>query len=118
MIGKNWLEQFYIKPSFIKKIVLFIPAIIGFIVNAPLYFTFHLIIKNRAVDHYDSIMTGLLFLLLSFVCFGSYVDRAFCYREFLFFAVTDFDALHRLELFAIEEADQKIKIDIFCWFTV
>ncbi len=56
------VEQFYIKPSLIKKIVLFIPAIIGFMINAPLYFTFHLIIKNRAVDHYDSIMTGLLFL--------------------------------------------------------
>ena len=56
------VEQFYIKPPLIKKIVLFIPAIIGFMVNAPLYFTFHLIIKNRAVDHYDSIMTGLLFL--------------------------------------------------------
>lgn len=56
------IEQFYIKPSLIKEIVLFIPALIGFMVNAPLYFMFHLIIKKRAVDHYDSIMTGLLFL--------------------------------------------------------
>jgi 1-acyl-sn-glycerol-3-phosphate acyltransferase len=55
-------EHFFIKNSFIKKIVLFIPAVIGFIANAPLYFIFHLIIKNRADAHYDSIMTGLLFL--------------------------------------------------------
>lgn len=54
-------ELLYIKPSLIKKILLFIPAIIGLIINAPLYLVFHFIIKNRAVDHYDSIMTGLLF---------------------------------------------------------
>ena len=56
-------KHFYVKQSLLKKIILFIPAIIGFILNAPLYFTFHLIIKNRANDHYDSIMIGLLFLL-------------------------------------------------------
>ena len=55
-------KYFFIKNSFIKKIVLFIPAVFGFIVNAPLYFVIHLIIKNRAVDHYDSIMMGLLFV--------------------------------------------------------
>ncbi len=55
-------RHFLVRNSFIKKIVLFIPAIIGFIMNAPLYFIIHLIIKKRAVDHYDSIMTGLLFL--------------------------------------------------------
>lgn len=53
---------FYFKQSFYKKIILIFPAIIGFIVNAPLYFIIHLIIKKRAVDHYDSIMTGLLFI--------------------------------------------------------
>ncbi|MEO5908088.1 MAG: hypothetical protein ABIR50_11575, partial [Ginsengibacter sp.] len=51
------------KQSFLKKIVLFIPAIIGFVMNAPLYFIIHLIIKNRAEDHYDSVMTGILFLI-------------------------------------------------------
>lgn len=55
-------KYFFIKNSFIKKIVLFIPAVFGFIVNAPLYFVIHLIIKNRSVDHYDSIMMGLLFV--------------------------------------------------------
>ena len=56
-------KYFFIKQSLIKKIILFIPAIIGFVLNAPLYFVIHLIIKDRAKDHYDSIMTGLLFLL-------------------------------------------------------
>ena len=56
-------KHFYVKQSFLKKIILFIPAIIGFIINAPLYFAIHLIIRNRGKDHYDSIMTGLLFFL-------------------------------------------------------
>lgn len=56
-------KYFYVKQALAKKIILFIPAIAGFIVNAPLYFAIHLIIKNRAKDHYDSIMTGLLFFL-------------------------------------------------------
>ncbi len=67
---------FSFKQLLFKKIVLFFPAIIGFIINAPLYFIIHLIIKKRAVDHYDSIMTGLLFifyplyvLALSFLTF-------------------------------------------------
>jgi 1-acyl-sn-glycerol-3-phosphate acyltransferase len=54
-------EHFYEKPSTFKKIILFIPAVIGFILNAPLYFIIHLFIKDRAEDHYDSIMTGILF---------------------------------------------------------
>jgi len=56
-------KYFYLKQSLVKKMLLFFPATIGFVVNAPLYFVVHLIIKNRAKDHYDSIMTGLLFFL-------------------------------------------------------
>jgi 1-acyl-sn-glycerol-3-phosphate acyltransferase len=56
-------KSFYIKQPLVKKIILFIPAIIGFIINAPLYFIIHIIIKKRAADHYDSIATGLLFFL-------------------------------------------------------
>lgn len=55
-------DYFQIKQSFLKKIVLFFPAIIGFIINTPLYFIIHLIIKNRSEDHYDSVMAGILFL--------------------------------------------------------
>lgn len=56
-------DYFFIRQSFTKKILLFIPAVIGFIIHAPLYFSIHLIIKNIAKDHYDSVMTALLFLL-------------------------------------------------------
>lgn len=54
-------DYFWIDEPLLKKVLLFIPAIIGFVTGAPLYFIFHLIIKNRAHDHYDSVMTGLLF---------------------------------------------------------
>jgi len=55
-------SHFYINQSLAKKLLLFIPAIIGFMINAPLYFLIHLILKKRAKDHYDSIMTAILFL--------------------------------------------------------
>ncbi len=54
---------FFVPQSSIKKISLFIPAIIGWIIHAPLYYSIVLSIKNRAKDHYDSIVVGLLFIL-------------------------------------------------------
>ena len=60
---KKFDKFFYIQSSPLKKIMLFIPAAIGILLNTPLYSVLHLIIKKRAKDHYDSIMTGLLFLI-------------------------------------------------------
>ncbi|WP_202552078.1 1-acyl-sn-glycerol-3-phosphate acyltransferase [Ginsengibacter hankyongi] len=69
-IDKNDKEKvkkyFYIDQSLITRILLFIPSLIGFIFHAPLYFAIHLSIKNKANDHYDSIMTGLLFFIYPF----------------------------------------------------
>lgn len=56
-------KYFYQQQSAAKKMLLFFPATIGFVVNAPLYLVIHLIIEKRAKDHYDSIMTALLFFL-------------------------------------------------------
>lgn len=49
------------EPWYINAVVL-LPAILGFILHAPFYYTAHLIIKDRAKDHYDSVMVGILFL--------------------------------------------------------
>lgn len=69
-IDKNDREKvkkyFYIHQSLIKKILLFIPSLIGYIFHFPLYYAIHLSIKNKAHDHYDSIMTGLLFFIYPF----------------------------------------------------
>jgi len=59
---KKLKHIFYIRQSFVEKLLLCIPAIVGFVLHAPLYYAIHFIIKNRAKDHYDSIMVGLLFI--------------------------------------------------------
>jgi len=55
-------QRFGIKESLLKKIILLLPAVAGYILHAPLFYTAHLIIRNRAKDHYDSVIVGILFL--------------------------------------------------------
>ena len=61
-------QTFEIRVSILKKIILFIPALLGFLLHAPLYipikkFAFK---KFGKIDHYDSVMVGMLFLLYPF----------------------------------------------------
>lgn len=51
-----------------KKILLFIPAVLGYIFHWPLYIPIKKITKEKAShnDHYDSVMVGLLFILYPF----------------------------------------------------
>ncbi|MBA2250821.1 MAG: 1-acyl-sn-glycerol-3-phosphate acyltransferase [Chitinophagaceae bacterium] len=56
-------KTFYIYQSAAKKIILFIPSILGWLLHFPLYKTVEFFIRKRANDHYDSIMVGLLFFL-------------------------------------------------------
>jgi 1-acyl-sn-glycerol-3-phosphate acyltransferase len=69
-IDKNDKEKFkkyfYTHQSFLKQIPLFIPAVLGYIIHFPLYYSIHMFIKNKANDHYDSIMVGLLFFIYPF----------------------------------------------------
>jgi len=58
------------KQPLLKKIVLFIPAVLGFILNGPLYFVIHLIIKKISKDHYDSVMISLLILFYPLYVIG------------------------------------------------
>ena len=60
---KSLKKFFYIHESFFKKILLSIPAVLGLLINYPLYFLIHFFIKDKAKDHYDSIMIGLLFFV-------------------------------------------------------
>jgi 1-acyl-sn-glycerol-3-phosphate acyltransferase len=59
---------FSVKISFTKKAILFLPAIIGFVFHAPLYFPLQQIAQKRFSknDHYDSVLTGLLFIFYPF----------------------------------------------------
>jgi len=58
-------STFHIKQHRFKKSMLFIPAFIGKIVHAPLYIPVHKISWKHfeKMDHYDSVVVGLLFLL-------------------------------------------------------
>ncbi len=65
---KARLKIFGNRTSISKKIVLFLPAIAGYIIHYPLYKSVVAFIKNKAEDHYDSILIGLLF-----VCYIPYI---------------------------------------------
>lgn len=54
---------FFVPQPLIKKMLLFIPAIAGWILHAPLYYLSVLSIKKIANDHYDSVVVALLFIL-------------------------------------------------------
>jgi len=60
---KNQEEIFYKPLSLSKKIFLTIPAIIGFLVHAPVYYSAKMItFKYFDNDHYDSVVASLLML--------------------------------------------------------
>ena len=61
---------FFVPQPTLKKILLFIPAIAGWILHAPLYYAVVALIKNRANDHFDSVMVGLLFVLYPLFLLG------------------------------------------------
>ncbi|MBN8699417.1 MAG: 1-acyl-sn-glycerol-3-phosphate acyltransferase [Chitinophagales bacterium] len=58
-------EKFYVRQPLWKKIVLAIPAAVGFIVHAPLYLAIKKMADgmNKEPGHFDSKIVGLLFLL-------------------------------------------------------
>jgi 1-acyl-sn-glycerol-3-phosphate acyltransferase len=58
-------DQFYVKQSLLKKILLFMPAVIGLLVHAPLYFFIKWLGNSLVKEegHYDSKIIALLFIL-------------------------------------------------------
>ena len=56
-------KLFFIPQPAIKKIILFVPSIAGWLLHAPLYYPLKKIIikKTNDTDHFDSIIVGLLF---------------------------------------------------------
>jgi 1-acyl-sn-glycerol-3-phosphate acyltransferase len=56
-------QKFHSPQSIGSKMALFLPALAGMVLHFPLYLPVHLILRNRAKDHYDSIMVGLLFFV-------------------------------------------------------
>ena len=59
---------FRIPVSRLKKTLLFIPAIFGFVIHAPLYIPIQKFAYRKfgRIDHYNSVLVGMLFLLYPF----------------------------------------------------
>ncbi len=71
-------KEFIVSVSPIKRIALFIPAVLGVLLNVPLYYIIKKIAEGKTIhkDHFDSIIIALLFisypfylLLLSFLTY-------------------------------------------------
>lgn len=58
-------EQLTIKLSPLKKILLAMPAFLGWLIHVPLYFPIKLLARKYTIDndHFDSVMTALLILI-------------------------------------------------------
>jgi 1-acyl-sn-glycerol-3-phosphate acyltransferase len=94
-------KYFFVPQSLLKKVILFIPALFGFIINAPLYLFLNFMIKNKADDHYDSIMIGLLFFLFPiYVLMITLITFFFTRNAYCFFllALSPFCAWSYLQL--------------------
>lgn len=61
-------KQFDVPVSSVKKALLFLPAIVGYLLHFPLYWPVQRFSWSKAShnDHYDSVMVGLLFVLYPF----------------------------------------------------
>jgi 1-acyl-sn-glycerol-3-phosphate acyltransferase len=68
-VNKNYIVTTFKNPvSAIKKILLFVPAILGFLLHAPLYIPIQKFAYKKfgTIDHYDSVMVAVLLLLYPF----------------------------------------------------
>jgi len=58
-------DTFYIHQSFLKRIILFFPSIIGWLLHAPLYYPVKTFVINKTTDtdHFDSVVVAILLLV-------------------------------------------------------
>lgn len=68
-------KKLEVKPSSAQRVILFIPAMIGIILNAPLYFPIRNLTlkKMNEIEHYDSLLIALLVLFYPFYLFTVFV---------------------------------------------
>jgi 1-acyl-sn-glycerol-3-phosphate acyltransferase len=59
-------KSFYVHQPLIKKVLLAVPAFAGWLLHLPLYLPVTLSVKNKAEDHFDSVVVGLLFFIYPF----------------------------------------------------
>ena len=96
-------KRFYATQSNLKKVLLFIPSIAGWILHAPLYFPLRKFVLKKAKenDHFDSLMVAILFLgypvfLISISLLVFLISRQ--YNSFLLLLIFPFTAWAHLQL--------------------
>lgn len=57
-------KKFFVPQPFLKRLLLFIPAIVGWLLHAPLYIAVRTYVtkKIKSTDHFDSLIIAILFL--------------------------------------------------------
>ncbi len=95
-------QTFFKKVSNFKKAFLFIPAVIGYVLHAPLFipvrsFAFK---KFGKIDHYDSVVVGLLFILYPayLLMIGIVCSYFFCWWSILVFLILPLCAWSYVEI--------------------
>ncbi len=80
------LKAFYIAQPLLKKIFLFTPAAMGWLLHAPFYYPVKkFVLKNSGdADYYDSIVVGIFVFVLSFV------PHTICFRVIFIYAAMAF----------------------------
>ena len=89
-------ELLQIKPSLTSKILLVVPALIGFVIHAPLYLLLKLIVlgKLRKTVHVDSVLIALLvfsypfYILLIVLVFFLFIKSLWVFLLFIMLPFT------------------------------
>jgi 1-acyl-sn-glycerol-3-phosphate acyltransferase len=85
---KRLKERLYVHQPVLKKVFLALPALIGFITHAPLYFTVKAITKKYFDnDHFDSVVVSLLTLSYPIYLLLIYMVIAFSFSWIVAFSV-------------------------------
>jgi len=80
-------QKFYAPQPLLKKILLFIPSVMGWVLHAPLYIPVQKLVQKLSfhTDHFDSVMVGILMLFYPlYVLVVSLIVFAFTHNPWVF----------------------------------
>ncbi|MEI9956967.1 MAG: 1-acyl-sn-glycerol-3-phosphate acyltransferase [Ferruginibacter sp.] len=96
-------QKFYVPQPLLKKIFLFIPSVMGWVLNMPIYLPVKKLVQKLSLhtDHFDSVMVGILMLFYPlYVLLISLIVFAFTHSAwaFLLLLVLPFTAWAHVQL--------------------
>lgn len=96
-------KAFYVSQSAIKKILLFIPSIAGWLIHAPLFYPVKKYVQHSKLEkeHYDSVVVGILLLaypIYLLLITGVVLGVTHCWSSFLLLLLLPFTAWAYVQL--------------------